>query len=212
MKRIILVGARADGQAGVVLDIAREFGLFEVVGFLDDNASLHDTCVLGLRVFGGVADAVQVAREQNIDGFHLCIGDNTFREKCFRMIVSAGLNVVNVIHPSAVVSKSCVLGCGVFIGPGVVLTHNVQVGDNVIINTASTVDHDNVLEDGVFLGPGCHLAGRVKVRRGAFLGTGAAVIPDVVVGEYAVVGAGAVVIREVVARTKVVGVPANRVI
>ncbi|MBI2573114.1 acetyltransferase [Candidatus Woesearchaeota archaeon] len=209
MKQIILIGARADGQAGVVLDIVRQFKMFEVVGFLDDNSSLHGTKVLGLPVFGSVADAIKVAHEQRIDGFHLCIGDNVFREKCYTALVENGLQVVSVIHPSAVISQSSRLGDGVFIGANVVLTHNVSIGNNVIINTASTVDHDNVLEDHTFLGPGCHLAGRVKIRQGAFLGTGASVIPDVVIGEYSIVGAGAVVIREVAARTKVVGVPAK---
>ncbi len=212
MKRIILVGARADGHAGVVLDIVRQFGLFEVIGFLDDNHALHGTMVLGLPVFGGVADAARVAREHQVDGFHLCIGDNNFREKCYNTLREHNLTVMSVIHPSSIISKSCSLGHGVFIGPGVIMTHNVKVGNNVIINTASTLDHDNLLEDHVFIGPGCHLAGRVKVKQGAFLGIGAKVIPDVTLGEYSIIGAGAVVIREVAARTKVVGVPANRVI
>ena len=36
-QKILLIGARADGHAGVVLNIIRQCRLYDVVGFLDYN-------------------------------------------------------------------------------------------------------------------------------------------------------------------------------
>ena len=204
--RIILIGARPNGHGGVVLDVIREHRLHTVVGFLDDMASSKS--VLGVPVLGKIEQFLQKPTVK-ADAYFICSGDNAFRERVYRLLKGKGLKLANVIHPTAVISKSAQMGEGNFIGPNVVVTHHVRVGNAVLVNTSATLDHDNVIEDFVNISPGSHLSGRVVIKQGAFLGTGAAIIPDVTVHDYAVVGAGAVVIRDVAPRTAVVGVPAR---
>jgi sugar O-acyltransferase (sialic acid O-acetyltransferase NeuD family) len=205
--RVILIGSRANGHGGVVLDVIREHKLHTVVGFLDDAAVAKK--VLGIPVLGKIEEFLRKPTAK-ADAYFVCSGDNGFRERTYHLLKGRGLKLANVIHPSAVISKSARLGEGVFVGANVVMTHNVAVGNAVLINTAATLDHDNVVEDFVNISPGCHLSGRVTIKRGAFLGTGVSAIPDVVVHEYAVVGSGAVVIRDVPSRATFVGVPARR--
>lgn len=207
-KRVVLIGARANGHGGVVLDIIREHGLHTVVGFLDDAAASKK--ILGVPVLGKIQDFLNKPSDK-ADSYFICSGDNAFRERVYRLLKERGLEFANVIHPSAVIAKSAKIGEGVFIGPNVVLTHHVTVGNAVLINTAATLDHDNVIEDFVNISPGCHLSGRVTIKQGAFLGTAASIIPDVTVHEYAVIGAGTVVIRDVPSRVTAVGVPARPV-
>jgi sugar O-acyltransferase (sialic acid O-acetyltransferase NeuD family) len=209
-KPIIIVCARCDGHAGVVLDIIREYALYEVVGFLDDDVTFHHKKVLGIPVLGSV-DSYFSKSDLKVDHFFICTGNNSLRERYFDYIKKKGLKLVNVIHPLSVISKSVRIGEGVFIGANVVITHNVTIGNGVIINTAATIDHDNAIKDFVNISPGCHTSGRVKVEKGAFLGSGVIVKPDVTIQENTVVGAGAVVIKNVVQNTKVVGVPAREI-
>ena len=136
----------------------------------------------------------------------LATGDNRLRE---RLAATLAGPWVTVVHPSAVVDPTVVLGEGAVICAGVVLQPDVRVGAHAIINTSAHVDHDGVVGAFAHLAPGCHVAGGVQLGVGAFVGTGASVIPGRCVGEWATVGAGAVVVRDVVANAVVVGVPAR---
>jgi acetyltransferase EpsM len=83
------------------------------------------------------------------------------------------------------------------------------VGDSVIINTNSVVEHECEIEDGVHVCPAAALGGRARVGRRAFIGLGARIIPCISIGEGATIGAGAVVIRDVPGGATAVGVPAR---
>lgn len=85
----------------------------------------------------------------------------------------------------------------------------VPVGDNVILNTGCTVDHDCVIASHAHICPGAHLGGNVRVGEGAWVGIGSAVLHERKIGEWATVGGGATVINNVTAHTTVVGVPAK---
>ena len=50
---IIIIGARADGHAGVVLDTVRAQKSHKVLGFLTHNKDDDGKTIYGLPVFGG---------------------------------------------------------------------------------------------------------------------------------------------------------------
>ncbi len=208
--KVALLCARHDAHAGVVVDIMRQNNTYETVGFFDDNPSLQGTAVHGLPVLGTIKEFPHNL-PSGVTHFFICTGNNEFRAQCYNLIKSHHFQLVNVIHPSAIISETATIGEGVFIGPHAVIMNNAVLGNSVIINTAATVDHDNVIEDFAALSPGCHTSGRVHIKKGAFLGTGTSVIPDVIVGENALVGAGSVVIKDVGNNQRVAGVPAQKI-
>ena len=206
--KIILVGARADGQAHVAQEAVQAEGEHEVVGFLDDTPGLAGTEVLGLPVLGPV-DAVAEARTRGAVGFHVAIGDGAARLALGARLEEAGLEPVTVIHPRAGIAPSATLGRGVFVGALAVVSTGASVGDHALVPPSSFVSHHVVVEAGASLSPGSRLAGRSRLGRAAFLGLGASVLPDCTVGAGAVVGAGALVTRDVAPDATVVGVPAK---
>jgi sugar O-acyltransferase (sialic acid O-acetyltransferase NeuD family) len=194
--RVAVLGA--GGHAKVVVAALRASGA-DVVGCYVRNVGETGAHVLGAPVLHEdelPGDAVRF----------LATGDNALRK---RLAAKVGGPWATVVHPSAVVDPSVVLGEGALVCAGVVLQPDVRVGAHAIVNTSAHVDHDGRIGAFAHVAPGCHLAGDVIVEEGAFVGIGASIIPGKRVGAWATVGAGAVVVRDVEASETVVGVPAR---
>lgn len=207
--KIIIVGARADGQAKVVLEIVEAEGKHEVIGFIDDNTDLHGQVIRGKAIIGGMKDLPRLKAEHGLGGGIVAIGNCPARRRLGQEIKAVGLELINTIHPTASLDSDVQLGEGIVISPGVCIITGSSIGDSCNILTGATVDHDNQIADGVVLSPGVHTSGRCKIGQDVFVGTGAIFLPDASVGEGAFIGAGAVVLREVPAGETWVGVPAR---
>jgi sugar O-acyltransferase (sialic acid O-acetyltransferase NeuD family) len=211
LNKIVIIGARIDGHAKVVLEILLAQQKYEVAGFIDDNLFGRLSDIKGFPLLGTMNDLPRLIAEYSIDGGIAAIGDNPVRRRLTARLLELGLQSINVIHPTAQLDASVKIGKGNVISQNVVIIADTVIGNCVNIHAGVTIDHDNIIEDGANLGPGVHTAGRVKIRRDAFMGTGSIAIPDAVIGEGSVVGAGAVVLDNVGPYTLVVGVPAKYV-
>ena len=207
-KKIIILCARENAHFPVVFEILEHFYQYKTIGLYDDNSDLQGKSVLGVPVIGKIKNFPENVPSGPIE-FFIATGNNNFRSQCYNKIVDAGYRLVNVIHPSAVVSKSAKIGMGVFVGANATINNNSIIGNGVLINTGAIVEHDNVIEDFVNISSNVSTAGRVKIRRNAFLGIGASIIPDIKIGENSIVGAGSVVIKNVERGVTVVGNPAR---
>ena len=207
MQRVLILGA--GGHAQVVADIlmrAHEAGSnCNPIGFLDDNPSLTRTAITGLPVLGTIAQL----DEFDHDAIIVAIGDNRTRARLFESVQARGEQIVNAIHPAAVLAPGVRLGEGVMICAGVVVNTGTVIGDNVILNTSCTVDHHNRIGGHAHIAPGVHLGGDVTIGEGTLVGIGATVIPQRTVGAWSVVGAGSVVTKDIPACATAAGAPAR---
>jgi acetyltransferase EpsM len=205
--KLVIYGAGGHGR--VVLDAALASGAFEVIGFLDDDASTHGTSVHGVPVLGGLGDI----ERQITEGCRvvLAIGDPKTRRRLADAVAARGLLFTAVVHPSAVVGRGASVGEGTVVLPSAVIHTDAAVGQHAIVNTAATIDHDCQIGDFAHIAPGAHLAGHVSVGMGAHVGIGACIVVGVRIGDGAVIGAGAAVLDDVPAGATVVGVPARAV-
>ena len=108
MADLIVIGARLDGQAGVVLDTLRAAGEPPPIGFLDHTPELVGRCVDGVPILGSSEEL-----ESFIDAgvaFHVAIGDNVGRHKILERLQAAGATIRSIVHPSAIVSERATLG------------------------------------------------------------------------------------------------------
>lgn len=204
----IIVGAGGHGK--VVLEILRAAGGVQVIGFIDANPSLVDTQVLDVPVLGHL-NILPRLRQRKVHHAIVAIGDNAARQSYCQLLHQHGFELINAIHPSAVVSPSARIGKNVVVAAGAVVGTDSHLADGVIVNTAAVVDHECQVAEFAHLCPGSLLAGRVTIAAAAFIGMGAKVIQCLTVASGAVVGAGAVVIRDVPPAITVVGVPARQV-
>lgn len=207
MQPVVVVGAGGHGRevADVIHAMNRVAPRHELLGFIVEppygspGTIVNDLPILGgfdwLEGRGGQVRAV-------------CgVGEPELRRRFAQTLRGLGVELIQAVHPTAVLTEWTTLGAGCVVMACSVLSNQVRLGDNTHVNMGCTVSHDCVLEDLVTLSPGVHLAGGVTVEQGCTVGTGASVIPRRRLGAWSTVGAGCVVIRDVEPRSTVAGVP-----
>jgi sugar O-acyltransferase (sialic acid O-acetyltransferase NeuD family) len=144
--------------------------------------------------------------KKNID-FILGIGDNATRYSCGKRVLAKNCKLINISHPSSVISKNTKLGIGNFFSGRSVINPMSTIGNFCIINTGSIVEHDCVIKDAVHIAPGAILLGNVIVGEGSFIGANSVIKEGVKIGKNVVVGAGSVILKDVEDGIKIVGNP-----
>jgi sugar O-acyltransferase (sialic acid O-acetyltransferase NeuD family) len=207
MKNLVLFGASPFGDeiAQMFRDINARTHEWNIVGFLDDNASLTGSVRNGAPVLGNRAwlDGVDISGLW----FVCCIGSPKAREKVVTDLNLRGVHFAVGIHPTVVMSDSVEVGAGSIITAGNILTTNIKIGNHVILNLACTVGHQTLMEDYVTVNPGANISGNVTLRQGSYIGTNATVLEKITVGANSIVGACAVINKDLPANVTAVGVP-----
>lgn len=202
------------GQAKVVRPIIEHYG-GRVVAVFDDTPGLRSP-FRDVPIFTGWEGFERWIERHDAStlGFSIAIGNphGRVRLQLHDRLTALGLEAVTVAHPTAFVSESATLGDGTQIMPGAIVHEEAVIGRQCIVNTRAGVDHECELQDGVEIAPGATLCGLVRVETAGWVCAGATVLPRIRIGADAIVGAGAVVINHVPPATKVVGVPARRII
>ena len=206
---LVVVGAGGHGRELLdIVEAMNEVGSrFRIRGVVDEVGDPE-----GLLKRRGIPWLGDNAVLPTIEG--LCaigIGSGKAREKVAARLEEAGLEFVQLVHPTAVLGSDNRIGVGFVAAAQAQLTTNVEVGRHVHINVGATVSHDCRLGDYVTLSPGCHVSGNVTLEGGVTLGVGAVVRQGVVIGSEAIIGAGAVVVSDIPSGVTAIGIPARPV-
>ena len=194
MKEMLVLGA--GGHARAVIDVCLRQGI-KVKACVDFEFKGQSESIFGIAVIG--PEILYDWKGEVI----LAVGENNKRKEVFE--ANDSLNWVNVIDGSASISENANLGKGVFIGPRVVVVGGASIGDNVILNTSCTVDHETVIGNHCHVGPGVNISGRAKIGEGTFFGVGSSCVDQVVVGNNCLIGAGSTVLKDVEKGSRLVG-------
>ena len=210
VEALVVIGSGGFGRetAEVVRAVNAASPTWDLLGFLDDDPALHGKEVDGIPVLGPIDDA------QSFGGgrFVVCTGHpgNYFSRK--RIVQRLGLPAVRyatIVHPTAALPTTMVLGVGSVLLANVVATAGVRIGSHVAVMPGVVFTHDDIAEDYTTFGAGVRLAGRVHVKEGAYVGSGALVREDRTIGAWALVGMGAVVTKDIPQGEVWTGVPAR---
>lgn len=208
MTRILLMTASGLARETLASIRSAGHGRDVVVGFLDDDPSLHGTLLDGVPVLGGL----DVAADRP-ERLLICAGPGSARAAIDSRLLALGVGAERFtthVHPTAVVGAGSRIRAGSILLAGCVLTCDVTLGRHVVLMPQTVLTHDDVLEDHVTCAAGATLGGRVHVGARTSLGMQASVRQDVRLGSDVVVGAGAVVLHDVPDGQTWAGNPAAR--
>jgi sugar O-acyltransferase (sialic acid O-acetyltransferase NeuD family) len=209
MEDLIILGAGGTSReiADTVADINCIERRWNLLGFLDDDVTKHDTAVVGRPVLGSI-DCAKEYSGRFIIGVARA-GDPWRRRTILERLALPQERFATIFHPSATISRTAQIGFGTAILANTVVATNAVIGNQVLIHYNATIAHDAVIEDFVTMAPGSLIASSVKLRGGTYLGAGSKVIDNATVNEAALIGLGAVVIQDVLAGETVAGNPAR---
>ena len=204
--RVVIWGASGHGR--VVLDAILWAHDASVVGFIDDDNSRKGESFAGYPVLGG-REVLAALLADGVLRIHVAVGHCATRQRIAVAAQTDGFSLFSVVHPRATLARDVSLGNGTFVAAGVVVNAATRLGDNVILNTSCSVDHDCVIEDGAHIAPGARLGGFVHIEEGTFIGIGAIVMNCRRIGKGSLLGAGAVAVSDIPPGVVAYGVPAR---
>lgn len=199
---LVLLGA--GGHAKVVLALLHSLG-WRVAGVCDPQLVQQGVAHWrGLPVLGGdeVLDAHDPGRTALANGIGQIVAGSSARVRAYEAMRVRGFAFPALVHPAAVVDASVRLADGVQVMAGAVLQADATIGEDSIVNTRASVDHDCIVGRHVHIAPGATLSGAVRVEDRAFVGAGATVVQGLRIGADAFLCAGALLPRPLGARER----------
>ena len=136
------------------------------------------------------------------DNFIVCIGDLQFRLKMINILKQKEAKFINIIHPTALISKKSKIGQGNIISPYCSIGPKAMLGDFNIMTEFTIIGHDCTVGTNNFIG-GDGLTGHASLGDNNYLGTKSIVLPHVKIGNNNVIQAGMVVDKSIQDNTTV---------
>ena len=149
-KRLLIVGA--GGQGRLCREIALAMGCFEKIDFIDDNSDLAI----------GKLSEIESLRSEYSCAF-VALGNNNLRSEVTEKLEALGFEIPVLIHPTAYISPSSVIGKGSVIAPKAVINTGAVLGEGCIASIGVLIDHD------------CSIGSFVHVNTGAICMAGSKV-------------------------------------
>jgi len=209
LKDIIVVGASGFGLdiAQHVKDAVERRPDLRLKGFLDDDPrkGTAASAALGVDVLGDTA--AYFVRES--DRFVIAVGLPDLRRRLTEELRSRGAVFETIIHPTAYVASTAVLGAGCLVAPFATVGSSARIGEQVLVNLYACAGHNTTIGSYSVLSPYAIANGGCVVAEQVFLGTHAAIMPEKTVGAGSRLAAGAIAYLDVPALSLATGNPAR---
>ena len=145
-KDLLILGA---GQYGVLAkEIAESMGCFANIAFLDDSLPRAPSCHPRegedlLNIIGTTRDIATFAKD-----FHyafVAIGNSDVRRRLVEQVLSSGMDLATLVHPTAYISPSAQLQKGVCVEPNATVQTKAVVGLASFIASGAVIRHDAIV-------------------------------------------------------------------
>lgn len=210
MKDLIIVGAGGFGRDlyYIIMDSIGYNIEFRVIGFIDDNLD-------AMNGFSGYPKLIGKIKNHEVSENQIyisSIGNISLKHNVIQSLIEKGAVFVNIIHSTARVAKSSILGTGSIIGPLVSIGANSVIGDHCILQTGVIVGHDAIVGDYSRIDNYSILVAGVVLHNFCTIHSNSVINTNIIINEHTTVGACSFVIKNVQAGITVFGNPAKRLL
>ena len=203
-QRILIVGAGGFGREVLQWALhAWPDEAHKIAGFLSDDPE----ALAGHNSRFSIIGAAAGYEPTQGDALVLAIGIPGIRRRVAEMLVDRGANFLSLVHPTAIVAVSAVVGNGTILCPYTIVSDNCRLGRFVLMNYHSSVGHDATAADFGVFSPYATLGGGAAVGEDVFLGLHASVGPHVSLGDRCKVSAGSAALATAPADVVIWGSP-----
>jgi len=193
----------------IVAEIIRMRNQYQIAGFLDSvNPERAQTEFCGASVLGG-EEQLDDLLQQGVNHIICAISIGRARLRLTELARAKGFQLATAIHPQAVIAPGVPIGAGSIIFAGSVVNTCAKLGENVVVATCASVDHECIIADGVWINAGAHLGGRVIVEQAATVEMGSIIGGRIRIGADSLVGAGSLVLHDIPSGVLAYGRPAK---
>lgn len=205
--KVVILGAAQ--HAEVIASMAIELSSVEIVGFLDDDPAKQGKRILEIPVLGSMDLLEKLFDNGSVEGVFLGLSARqiVLRRKLINIVKGIGIPQPNLIHKTAYIASTVVMGEGNFLAPHVVVNHHAIVGNSCAFYSHAVVEHHCQLGDNIYMGPGSKTTANVRIGSDTYVGVNASFIPHVSVSSFSTIAAGCVVTKSFPEPALIAGVP-----
>ena len=197
-KKLVIIGA--GGFAKSIID-SINYTEMELVGFVDTfKQGYHQ----GYPI---IANDINEIIKPHSYVYFIGVGEPKTRYEFISLLKNKNLSLINIIDPSAMVSRNVELGVGIYIGKMCIVNSDSQLQDGAVINTRSLIEHGNTIGFCSNVSTNVVLNGDVTVGNKTFIGSCTVVNGQITIGSNSTIGSGSVVIRNIPDQVVVAGSP-----
>ncbi len=181
---------------------------WDIVGFIDDDRSLHGRECCGVKVLGGrellhlIPDAFVLAVPGSPTGY-------MHRKKIIEGLAIEPVRFATIIHPSVARALDAEIGYNTVIMPNAVISCGTIVGNHCVLLPNTVVSHDSVLGDYCCVGSNVTISGSVRIGSCCYIGSGSKMREHISIGAGTLVGLGSNVLSDLPEGVIAVGSPAR---
>lgn len=162
MKKIVIIGAGGHGK--VLAEIVKQNNNSLNLGFVDDGIEKETVVFDSITCWGTVNELI--TKQISVDGVVVGIGNNEIRKKIVQQLKTAGIPIESVVHPSVQIASSTVIGKGVAILQGAVISTLVHVEEGAIIDVGVVVNHEATVKSFAHLTIGTIVCNNAVIHEG----------------------------------------------
>lgn len=207
-QKLLIIGAGSVGKF-IAYNMNQFAQSFEIIGFLDDDVSKHNSVIAGFSVLGAV-DKLPDFSGKDI-AIVWGIAFPSIKKKLYDKYQNLSFSFPNFIAKDAWVSEAVTFGKGCIIYPGTAINYETTIDDFVVINMNCSLGHNCAIKSFSSLAPGVNLGGNTLIGSCVEMGIGSSSVQGIIIDDNATIGGQAMVVSNVSNADVVVGIPAKSI-
>ena len=203
-KKLIFLGHSSNIKR--LVDIAKDH--YDILGIVDDNYFGNTNSLDNLPIIGS---------EKNINGIINSYPDAVFfvvpplrtsdnwsqlnhrRQTMIDIADQYKLNLINLIHPTAILPDTTILGKNIFVGQYTVFQNYVEIEDYSFVKEQVCLAHNCIIKKNVMISSQAYIGADVIVGKNSYIGIKGAVIASsnkLIIGENCLTHPGSIVMKD----------------